>query len=274
MKRILAAAALAFAVSAAPAAPAFAATKAELWAKWEGHNPDSAAVVDHSVWDAFLQKHLSEKDGVALLDYGGVSEADRAALDGYIRALTQTDILSHNRGEQRAFWINPYNALTAQVVLEHYPVESIRDIGISGVFSPGPWGAELAKIGGEDLTLDDIEHRILRPIWRDARIHYAVNCASIGCPNLASRAFTADNAEALLDSGARAYVNHPRGAKVEDGELQVSSIYEWFKDDFGGDDDGVLAHLREFAGDELKKQLQGITSIDDDDYDWNLNDAK
>ena len=272
MKRILAVAALALSLSAAPV---LAAPKAELWAKWEQHDPDSAAVVDHSAWDEFLQNHLSEKDGINLLDYGGVSDADRKALDGYIRALAQTDILARNRGEQRAFWINLYNALTAQVVLAHYPLESIRDIDISpGVFSSGPWGAKLAKVDGEDLTLDDIEHRILRPIWRDARIHYAVNCASIGCPNLAGRAFTAANAEALLDAGARAYVNHPRGAKVEDGKLQVSSIYEWFKVDFGGDDAGVIAHLREFADDELKKQLEEISSVAADDYDWNLNDAK
>ena len=274
MKRAVLAALLVAAIFA-PAAPASAAPKAELWPKWEQNNPDSADAVDHSAWDAFLQKHLSEKDGINLLDYGGVSAEDRQALDDYISALAGTDILSRNRAEQRAFWINLYNALTVQTILAHYPVESIMDIDISpGVFASGPWGKKLIKVDGEEVSLDDMEHRILRPIWKDARIHYAVNCASIGCPNLAARAFTAENAEALLDSGARAYVNHSRGAKVENGKLQVSSIYEWFKDDFGGDDVGVISHLREFADAELKTRLEGVSSVSGDDYDWNLNDAK
>ena len=263
------------AVFAVPAPLSHAAPKAELWPKWEAHNADSDAAIDHSVWDAFLQNYLSERDGINLLTYGGVSESDRKELDEYIAALTATDIAAHNRDQQRAFWINLYNALTAQVILSHYPVESIMDIDISpGVFASGPWGKKLIEVDGEALSLDDIEHRILRPIWRDARIHYAVNCASIGCPNLALRAWTAENAEEMLEAGARAYVNHPRGAKVEDGGLLVSSIYEWFKEDFGGDDDGVISHLREYAGEELRGQLEGITSVSGDDYDWNLNDAK
>ena len=274
MKKILSIALL-VAAAFAPAPSVLAAPKAELWPKWEQHNPDSTDIVDHSAWDAFLQKRLSEKDGINLLDYGGVSAEERKALDDYISALTQTDILSRNRDEQRAFWINLYNALTVQTILAHYPVESIMDIDISpGVFASGPWGKKLIKVDGEDVSLDDIEHRILRPIWKDARIHYAVNCASIGCPNLASRAFVAANTEALLEAGARAYVNHPRGAKVENGKLHVSSIYEWFKDDFGGDDDGVISHLREFADAELKAQLEGVSSVSGDDYDWSLNNAK
>ena len=258
-----------------PSPLAVGAPKAELWARWEKHDPESAATIDHSAWDWFLQKHLSESpDGVNRLDYGAAA-GDRTGLDDYLRGLSETDAASLNRGEQLAFWINLYNALTAQVVLDHYPVATIRDIDISpGVFSSGPWGAKLIEVDGERLSLDDIEHRILRPIWRDPRIHYAVNCASAGCPNLALRAFTAENAEELLESGARDYVNHPRGARVADGALRVSSIYEWFKDDFGGDDAGVLAHLRRHADDGLRAKLSGVSEVSGDDYDWSLNDAK
>ena len=258
-----------------PSPLAVAAPKAELWARWEQHDPESVATVDHSAWDWFLQKHLAaDPDGVNRLDYGAAA-GDRTGLDDYLRGLSETDAASLNRGEQLAFWINLYNALTAQVVLDHYPVATIRDIDISpGVFSSGPWGAKLIEVDGERLSLDDIEHRILRPIWRDPRIHYAVNCASAGCPNLALRAFTAENAEELLESGARDYVNHPRGARVADGALRVSSIYEWFKDDFGGDDAGVLAHLRRHADDGLRAKLSGVSEVSGDDYDWSLNDAK
>ncbi len=161
------------------------------------------------------------------------------------------------RPEQLAYWINLYNALTVQVVLDHYPVASIHDIAISpGLLAIGPWDKPLIEIEGAAVSLNDIEHRILRPIWRDPRIHYAVNCASIGCPDLQARAFTAETAEALLEAAARAYVNHPRGARVEAGELTVSSIYAWYREDFGGTEAGVIAHLKRYAAPELAKALE------------------
>jgi hypothetical protein len=122
------------------------------------------------------------------------------------------------------------------------------------------------------VSLDDIEHRILRPIWKDPRLHYALNCASIGCPNLQVRAFNAANGESLLEKGARDFINHRRGASVKDGRLRVSSIYTWFKEDFGGNDAGVIRHLSAFAKPGLKTSLKGIRVIDDDDYDWSLNE--
>ncbi len=161
-----------------------------------------------------------------------------------------------------------------KLVLDHYPVASVRDIDISpGWFSIGPWGKKLLTIEGEAVSLNDIEHRILRPIWRDARIHYAVSCASIGCPDLPAEAFTAINADALLTAGAREYVNHPRGVRVEDGRLIVSSLYVWFAEDFGDGDADVIAHLRRYARPDLAAALAGVGRIDDFAYDWRLNDA-
>jgi hypothetical protein len=160
-------------------------------------------------------------------------------------------------------------------VLEHYPVDSIRKIAISpGLFSAGPWGKKLVTVEGKALSLDDIEHRILRPIWRDPRIHYAVNCAALGCPNLQPEAFTADNEEALLERAAHDYVNHPRGATVADGKLTVSSIYVWYQADFGGTDRGVIAHLQHYAAPALAAALAPIERIGADRYDWSLNDAR
>ena len=131
------------------------------------------------------------------------------------------------------------------------------------------FGADDLHQGGHD----DIEHRILRPLWREPRTHYAINCASIGCPNLMREAFTAGNTEALLDAGARAYVNHPRGVTVAGDNLVVSSIYDWFQVDFGGSDKGVIRHLRQYAEPALEARLQRFDSIDDDEYDWSLNDV-
>lgn len=252
-----------------------AAPKADLWDYWAEHDPDSSISVDHSPWSAFLQRSVTQgPNGINRVDYGAVTARDRKSLDSYLERLAQTEVRSMSRASQKPFWINLYNALTVQVILDHYPVDSIQDIDISpGFFSSGPWGKKLVTIEGKKLSLDDIEHRILRPIWEDPRIHYAVNCAALGCPNLQTEAFTAGNIEGLLDKGAREYINHFRGVTIEDANLIVSSIYEWFEEDFGGSESGVIEHLMHYAEPELKQKLKGLSTIDDDRYDWSLNDV-
>lgn len=253
---------------------ASAAPKAELWERWSAHNASSTEIINHEGWSNWLSKFVTlHADGVNRVDYGRVGETERTQLRSYIDFLASLTISDFNRNEQQAYWINLYNALTVDVILEDYPVDSIRDIK-SGLFSSGPWGRELISVEGQALTLDDIEHRILRPIWQDPRIHYAVNCASIGCPNLQTQAFTATNTNVLMDKAAREFINHERGATVENGDLLVSSIFDWFVSDFGGNDAGVIEHLRQYAGPELLSSLNGIDRIDDDRYDWNLNDSK
>jgi hypothetical protein len=251
-----------------------AAPKAELWSKWQAHDAASTTVVDHGKWNDFLSRYVStSSDGINRVAYARVSAADVEQLRIYRRALGDIAVSNLNRSEQRAYWINLYNALTLSVVLDNYPVSSIRKINISpGFFSSGPWGKKLITIEGEKVSLDDIEHRIVRPIWKDPRLHYALNCASIGCPNLQGEAFSANNSEALLEKAAREYINHPRGARVEKKQLKVSSIYSWFKEDFGGTDGAVIGHLKAFAAPKLKQFLMGIDDIDDDDYNWSLNE--
>ena len=174
---------------------ALAAPEAELWPRWQKHDPASTRTIDHSPWLAFLGKHVAAEhpSGVNRLRYGDVTKTDKGALDGYIARLEKLPISDYGRNAQKAYWINLYNALTVKVVLDHFPVKSIKDINLSsglfgGLFGGGPWKAKLATVEGGKVSLDDIEHRILRPIWRDNRVHYAVNCASIGCPNLQPRA--------------------------------------------------------------------------------------
>jgi hypothetical protein len=251
------------------------APKAELWDRWTEHDPASRERIDHGVWQRLLATYVSrDESGLNRVAYARVTPADRQALADYVAGLVATPIGSFNRAEQRAYWINLYNALTVQLVLDHYRVSSIRDIDISpGLLADGPWDKKLVRIEGEEISLNDIEHRILRPIWRDPRIHYAVNCAAVGCPNLQRTAFTGENTEDLLDLAARDYVNNPRGARVEERGLVVSSIYSWFREDFGGDVAGVLAHLRRYAEPQLKRRLEGIDAIAGDTYDWTLNDA-
>lgn len=229
-------------------------------------------VVSHERWGDFLRPYLSERDGVVLFNYGGVSAEDKAVLDGYVLEMSEAPVLSFSRNEQFVYWINLYNALTIQLVIDHYPVSSIKKI-YSKFLATGPWRKKLVVIEGEEVSLDDIEHRILRPLWKDPRVHYAINCASIGCPNLTT-AYTVDNVEALLDSSASSYINHPRGVDVRRGKLRVSSIFKWFKEDFGGSDQGVIAHIKKYAASQLLARMDGLTEISESHYDWKLNDAK
>jgi len=251
------------------------APSADLWKVWTAHDEASTAQIDHAAWDRLLGAHVTRgADRIARFSYRRVGKAERAALDGYIARLQAVRVGGLSRAEQFAYWVNLYNALTVRLVLDHPEARSIRDIDISpGLFADGPWDAKLAAVEGRAVTLNDIEHRILRPIFRDPRIHYAVNCASLGCPDLAARAFTAENRETLLEQGARAYVNHPRGARVTDDGLAVSSIYVWFGGDFGGEA-GVLKHLRKYAGPDLRNKLAGVTEVADHAYDWSLNGAE
>ncbi len=122
------------------------------------------------------------------------------------------------------------------------------------------------------LSLNDVEHRILRPIFNDNRVHYALNCASLGCPNLQPKAFTAENMEQMLDEGASSYINHPRGAQIVDGRLQLSSIYKWFKVDFGGSDQKVIVHLLHYAQDDLAQSLRSYQGKLSFAYNWKLNE--
>lgn len=257
------------------AAPALGAPKAELWPRWEAHAPGSLLRVNHEPWVAFLREYLvaDHPSGIHRVRYAEVGMAGKQALEQYIEDLQAVAVSDLDRPEQKAYWINLYNALTVRVVLGHYPVKSIRKINISpGWFSSGPWGARLLTVEGEEVSLDDIEHRILRPLWQDNRVHYAVNCASLGCPNLPTEAFTAENTERLLERAAREYVNHPRGARLEKDRLVVSSIYDWFRADFGGSVDGVLAHLRAYAQEPLAEALEGFSGKLRYDYDWALNE--
>lgn len=249
------------------------APSADLWPRWQAHNAANPAEIDFAGWDALLRRVVVPgADGVNRVDYAALAGAQRAALDSVVADLAAVPVDSYAPAEQFAYWINLYNAVTLQVVAAHWPVASIRDIDISpGWFADGPWDAELVTVAGEALTLNDIEHRILRPIWRDPRIHYAVNCASVGCPDLAASAWRGNGIDARLEAAARRYVNHPRGLSVEDGRVTVSKIYDWFLEDFGGSEASLIEHLAGYAEPGLAARLRAAGRIDATAYDWSLN---
>ena len=237
---------------------------------WLSH-AEAGEAIDHSAWDGFLARYLAtEAAGVNRIAYGEVTAEDRAALAAYLDRLQAVDPAALTKAEQLAFWINLYNAQTVAVILDNFPVASIRDIS-TGFFGIGPWNDEAVTISGRALSLNDIEHGIIRPIYGDARIHYALNCAAASCPNLAAKAYRGATLEADLAAAERAYVNDPRGVELRNGLLVISSIYVWFREDFAPTEEGVVAYLRQHAEGRAAEALSGKSRADDHAYDWALN---
>ena len=247
----------------------FAGAKAELWERWTVSDEKSEEVVDHSLWQSFLDdyREIDPVDDIAKIRYGEVSVADAALLDQYVSTLEGRNVDALNAGEQFAFWVNLYNAATTQLILREYPVASIRRIS-------EPWDQKLLRVGEEDISLNDIEHRILRPRWQDARIHFVVNCASIGCPDVPPQVLTADSAESILEAAATAYLNHPRAVAYSGRKLILSSIFDWYAEDFG-EAEGVLTYISRYR--DLDQLLRGSGKSLSQlavryDYDWDLNE--
>ncbi len=232
---------------------------------------NNQTTVDHQVFQDILNTYLDNNDpsGINKFDYKRVSQEDKKVLNNYLKYLSDTVVTKLNKDEQMAYWINMYNALTINTILEKYPVDSIKDIK-SGIFTPGPWKLKLITVEKIELSLNDIEHSILRPIWKDKRIHYAVNCASIGCPNLSKSVYLSENLNKMLDNAAADYINHPRAVTFENNKLLLSSIYNWYKDDFGTKEE-LLKHLADYSEENMREKLLSWKGSIKYRYDWNLN---
>lgn len=251
-----------------------AAPKSDLWEIWDASNENSNINVSHVQWSTFLSKYAAFVDpstGTRLVSYATVSKEDHNGLKSYIAMLSDLDPRSLSKTEQFAYWVNLYNAITVDLILESYPLSSITKLG--GFFSFGPWDQDVVKVSGESITLNDIEHRILRPIWKDKRIHYAVNCASIGCPNLYKEAFDASKLEQQLELATRTFINSEKGVQFKQGRLVLSEIYNWYAVDFG-DKDALKKHLLQYLDGDTYKTLMSYSGDIEYQYDWDLNEIK
>ena len=281
VKRSLTIPLLCFLVLFSASYTAIGAPKKILLPEWQASDESSTIVVDHSLWQKVLDQYVVEKNQQTYVQYAQLKQAQintlensgQSSLDDYLSYLATINPLSLARQEQQAYWINLYNAATVQLIVQNYPVSSITKLG-KGLFSFGPWNDNIVTVNQQKISLNDIEHGILRPIYDDPRIHYAVNCASFSCPNLLAIAFTRENTEALLDKGARDYINHPRGVSVNQGKLVLSKIYDWYQEDFNHSEKGVLAHIKQYASEDLLGKLEraDINSIRYV-YGWELNDV-
>lgn len=243
-----------------------------------------AAEFDASSWDALLKKHVLVIRGgqVTQVDYAGF-KADRESLKAYLKstsAVTRTEFDRWRSSEQLAFLINAYNAWTVELVVGAYPgVTSIKDLGS---FMQSPWKKRFVLLLGETRSLDDIEHGLIRGSdrYNDPRIHFAVNCASIGCPALRSEAYAADRINSQLEDATQKFLSDHTRNRFEAETLKVSSIFKWYREDFERGWHSIktlgqfLALYRQPLGvnaETVNGLASGKVSIDFLDYDWRLN---
>jgi hypothetical protein len=220
--------------------------------------------VDHSLYAGLLKEHV--QDGV--VNYQGFKN-EEAKLDAYLRLLEHTNSSVLLRNEQLAFYLNAYNAWTIKLVLGGYPgIKSIKDLG--GLLS-SPWKKEICRIDGRVISLDELEHKIIRPRFHDPRIHFAVNCASKSCPPLLSEPYSGSDLDRQLDAATRAFINDPRSNRLTGETLNASKIFDWYRADFKP---GVVDFFLKYAEAEFRAHLEANKAqlrIEYLDYNWALN---
>ncbi len=225
--------------------------------------PADSVRLSHSLWSELLAQHVDDQ---GMVDYRGFIR-DSAKLNSYLRLLADTAPDKQSRAEQIAYWINAYNAFTIKLVVDHYPISSIKDIKRGIPFVNSVWDIKWIRIGGKLYDLNDIEHGILRKKFDEPRIHFAINCASMSCPKLHSEAFEPDRLEAQLDAVARRFINDASLNQWKVGNVRISKIFKWYKGDFT-----KKTSLTEYINQYSPVQISPDEKIRYKAYNWALNE--
>ncbi|SDE36437.1 DUF547 domain-containing protein [Ulvibacter litoralis] len=216
---------------------------------------DNVATISHQKWDDLLQKHVSSSGKV---DYLGFKN-DTAALQSYLDVLAENlPKKSWSKNATLAYWINAYNAFTVKLILDNYPVESIKDI-------KKPWDQDFIMLENSAYSLGEIEHKILRKM-NEPRIHFAINCASYSCPNLLNEAYTEAKIEKQLESSTISFINDTTKNSITADKIEISKIFDWFSGDFKNE-----GSLIDFLNKYSTVKINANTKINYKDYKWNLN---
>lgn len=222
----------------------------------------------HSIWNSLLQKHVDDKGFVG---YKGIIN-DKAKFQEYLDLLSNTPPSDKwSKKQKMAYWINAYNAFTVKLIIDNYPVKSIKDIGssIQIPFVNTPWQYKFFKIGGEEMKLDQIEHKILRKEFDDPRIHFAIVCASYSCPRLLNQAYTADKLDDQLNKQAKYFLANKTKNEITADKLKLSKYFTWYKGDFTKNS-SLIEYLNKYAPVHINKDAD----IEYKDYNWSLNEQK
>lgn len=222
--------------------------------------------VQHGEWDVLVKKHVS-KNG--MVDYQGFLK-DKKQLQVYLDKLSANRPTSKwSKNEKMAFWINAYNAFTVKLILDNYPIKSIKDIKRGIPFVNSVWDIAFIPMGKEKIDLNYIEHTILRKEFKDPRIHAAINCASFSCPLLRNEAYYASRLDEQLNDAMRKFVNDSQRNQLDKSNIKISKIFSWFAGDFKLNGSSVVDYLNKYA----KKRVQSNAKIDFLEYQWELNDV-
>lgn len=229
-----------------------------------------AAVPTHAAWDKLLKKHVN---GQGWVDYKGFI-ADKSAFTAYLDELSANPPdKSWSPQDKEAYWINAYNAFTIKLVIDHYPVISIKDIGPKHqiVRINTPWQKKFFRIGGKRFKLDKIENQILRKDFNDPRIHFAIVCASRSCAKLRNEAYTGAKVNEQLNDQARDFLcTKAKNEFSSSSKAELSPYFDWFAKDFEKKSGTVIAFINQYAPVKLKPDAD----IEFKDYDWSLNEQR
>ncbi len=225
-------------------------------------NKTETLTMNHQDWTTLLQRHVKKTGEV---DYQGFIE-DSTLLQKYLEDIS-THIPGRNwtEDEQMAYWINAYNAYTVKLIVDHYPLESIKDITDGLPMINSPWDIKFFTIGNVDFDLNTIEHEILRKQFDEPRIHFAINCASFSCPKLRNEAYTPSQLEAQLEDQAEGFIQDTDKNSIDRKETKLSKIFDWYKSDFTKQMD-LLTYLEQYSP-EINKD----NKVEYLEYDWKLN---
>ncbi len=222
----------------------------------------------HQLWDQLLKKYVNTQGRV---DYTRLQK-NKGELDAYLKVLSEHPPQNTwTQNEEKAFWINAYNAFTVSLILQHYPIKSIKDIGdkIKIPFINTPWDIRFIQIGGKKYDLNNIEHGILRKKYNDPRIHFAIVCASLSCPKLRNEAYTGAQLDNQLEEAGKTFLNDPFKNKIGADQSEVSKYFSWYKGDFT-----KKGSLADFINKYSVVKINSATRISYLDYNWSLNDQK
>jgi hypothetical protein len=222
-------------------------------------------LISHQIWSDLLEKYVTEDGNV---NYQGFL-TDSVALNRYLALLSENPPGNNwSEADRLAYWINVYNAFTVKLILNHYPLKSIKDISDGLPMLNSPWDIKFFKIGDTPFDLNTVEHEILRKQFNEPRIHFAINCASFSCPKLRTEAYEADKLEQQLAEQARDFLNNPEKNLITENEIRLSKIFDWFKNDFTRETD-LLAFIKKYY-----PSLSTNTEVEYMEYDWTLNEAQ
>lgn len=251
-----------------------AAPKAELIKFWDDSEPLSSMLANHDAWQEILTAYVDDQhpSGINRFDYSAVTASDARKLKEHLVAVQKLEPRQLNSNEAKAYWINMFNAILVDKIVDAYQSGSSRAVKriLNGGLRSSGWGDDVAEILMQSISLNDIEHGILRPIWKDSRIHFALSAGTVGGANIQKTAFSGDNVEELLEKARVEFFQHPRSVRIKGNRVILNTVFEWYASDFASNKKALLAYIRENVSEEKRRMMQGRSKIRYD-YSWDLN---